>query len=157
MQESGKDICKVVDNIYTKDRKDLIFCPTGRTGNIELPNGVDTIKSKSFFGTGTDSIRISDDVTTIEDMAFSSSTIETAILGKNANSISRIFMSCNKIKSVVIDSQYIASMLGSNGFASSPEAIYIKNNITEIGTYITSNYELSNQNDREGYVKHVKK
>lgn len=62
---------KSIDGIlYTKDGKTLIKCPTMKTGDITVPEGVDTIKANAFYSSHIESLKLPDSLKDIETQAF---------------------------------------------------------------------------------------
>ena len=159
----GNATYKVEDNIlYSKDGKILYLIPTGRSGEIQIPEGVETIcNNASSYNTKLQKVVMSDTVETIQTNAFlSCSALEEVIIGKNVSSIiSPVFKTCNNLKTITIDSATIAELLTtqiSAGYLINvAETIYIKEDITTIGTYIISNYTIE-ATDKTGYIKYVK-
>ena len=70
------------------------------------------------------------------------------------------FLFCYNLKEVILDSKGIANKLinerSQGDLLRYAETIYIKSDITEIGSYITDTYNIV-ESDKEGYVKYVKK
>ncbi|MBQ3227276.1 MAG: leucine-rich repeat protein [Clostridia bacterium] len=64
---------KAIDGIlYTKDGKTLVMCPRGRSGKVNIPEGVVTIGDSSFYGCEKiTAVALSEGLTTIEGYAFS--------------------------------------------------------------------------------------
>ncbi len=56
--------------VYTADGKTLVAYPHGRTGSFHVPDGVEVIGTKAFYGSHLSELVLSDSVRTIEDCAF---------------------------------------------------------------------------------------
>lgn len=132
---------KIINNIlYTADEKDILKAPNCITG----------------------AVIIKDSVEKIEKWAFNECTIDSVTFGKNVTNIGdRAFQGCSKLSTIIIDSPIVAKITSATNFGwllnnSSVNNIYIKNNITEVGSYITENYQIV-ETDKEGYIKYVKK
>lgn len=87
--------------------------------------------------------------------------LEEVIIGENLETISGYaFYDSRKRQTVIIESSKISRQLNSKAASGNllnyAETIYIKSDITEIGSYITDNYNIV-ETDKEGYVKYVKK
>lgn len=62
---------RTIDGIvYTADGKTLVAYPRGRTGSFHVPDGVEVIGTKAFYGSRLSELVLSDSVRTIEDCAF---------------------------------------------------------------------------------------
>lgn len=156
---------KVEDNIlYSYDGTTLIRCPQGREEEeYTIIDGVDTIAEDAFnLCKKIKSIVISENVTTIGYMAFWASDIEQITIGKNVtNCVQNAFHSCSKLKTVIIDSTTIAGQIISQtscGYlVNVAETIYINEDITTVGSYITNTDNFTVEtSDKEGYIKYVK-
>ena len=67
--------------IYSKDMKQLLLCPQGKTGSISLPQGLTSIGKRAFYGcTSLTSITLPYGVKTIEEKAFAGCASITEIL-----------------------------------------------------------------------------
>ena len=157
--DGNEDKYKIENNIlYTADGKKLIFCPYGKAEDIIIPNYVETIGNYSFFAANVKTITIPDSVIKIGNGAFQSSAIESIIIGKNVKQIGgNAFLNCRKLKKVTINSDIVAGATNNSCYLlENRETIYIYSYITEIGSYITDNYGVTT-NDKEGYVKYIKK
>lgn len=160
--DSNNEEYKVEDNIiYSKDGKTLVLCPCGRTGDFTIPNSVEIIEKSAFYRNNLTSIVIPDSVTTIKDGSISeTSNLQNLIIGENVNNItSGSFWHCFNLNTIIIDSSYIISKctdLKSCGYlVENVKTIYIPESITDIGSYIISNYTQTDS-DRTGYVKYIK-
>lgn len=135
----GNEMYKVEDNVlYSKDGKTLVLFPAGRTGEFTVPDTVETIKGFSFACGRLTEITIPNSVTSIGNSAFRAS---------------------SSLKTVIIDSSSIASKItdyqSAGWLVSYANTIYIKENLTSIGSYITANYS-EETTDKEGYIKYIK-
>ena len=91
--------------LYDKDKSTLICCPAGKTGTIEIPDGITTIASAAFMDCShLTNISIPDTVHTIYDQAFSSCCSLTSI--SLPNGISSIgfntFYNCSSLTRISI-------------------------------------------------------
>lgn len=155
---------KVKDNVlYSKDGKILYLVPTGVTGELVIPDGVEIIYNRAVCAkTQISKVLISDTVTTIKGLAFADcSGLKEVIIGKNVSNIEdRGFTNCNNLKVVTIDSSVVASKITAQNSCErlvyGAQTIYIKVGITP-GSYITNidNFTQSTT-DKAGYVKYVK-
>ena len=69
------------------------------------------------------------------------------------------FLFCSNLKEVSIDSpdivKNIKTQTAQGNIVNYAETIYIKSDITEIGSYIKDNYQRP-ESDKDGYVKYIK-
>ena len=160
--DNTNNVYKVEDNIlYSADGKVLKLCPRGRTGDFVIPETVETIDQSAFGYTySLSSVTITDNVKQINTNAFNSSYIKSIVIGENVENIATgAFNNCKYLKNITIDSQAIAESLSISGscgnLLSSAEIIYLKEEITNVGDYITTNYTKTDS-DKTGYVKYIK-
>lgn len=159
--DSENEKYKVEDNVlYTKDGKTLVLVPKGRTGEFIVNDMVETIIGDVFTNTSITSVVISDSVTTISAYAFVGSGVQQVTIGKNVRNIGQhAFLNCNTLTTVLIDSETVAKALTSQTaccyLINKAETIYIKDDITEIGSYVLENYTPTDS-DKEGYIKYAK-
>ncbi len=57
--------------LYSKDGKELVCCPTGKTGRLTIPEGVKTIRSYAFSSSMLEEVTIPESVTRLDAGAFS--------------------------------------------------------------------------------------
>ena len=133
---------KIINNIlYSYDEKIVLKAPNATTGDIIIKNPTERIESWSFNQCSINSVLIGENVKYIGD---------------------RAFQDCSNLNTVVIDSSNIAKSItryNNCGWILSNSSInnlYIRSDITEIGSYITNNYQIT-ESDKEGYIKYVKK
>ena len=89
--------------------------------------------------------------------AFFGAYIKNIKIGKNVQTIGGNAFLTSDLKIVELDSANIAASTNNCGkLLENRETIYIKSDITEIGSYITDNYQIT-ESDKEGYVKYIKK
>ena len=128
----------VMDNIlYSKNGEKLIIVPRGMSGDITISSSARVIGKGAFYcNNKINQITIGENINTIEENAFPH---------------------CSQLKTIIIDSPAIAFSASNSSFLlENREKIYIKSSITEIGSYINNNYQLT-ESDKEGYIKYVKK
>lgn len=67
----GNDIFSAEDGVlYDKNKRRLVFCPEGKEGALQLPDGVTEIGASAFEGCSLTEIRLPDSVTEIGKCAF---------------------------------------------------------------------------------------
>lgn len=93
------------DIIYNSDKTILIRCPINKSGEIVIPDGVQTIGDNAFYKCNIDSVIIPDSVTDIEPFAFKESEIQYCKFGKGMTYIGiGMFYWCQKLGDVKIPS-----------------------------------------------------
>ena len=156
----------VEDNIlYSKDKKKIIKYPTGRTDDLIIKESVVEIAYAAFYNAQIKSVELNN-VTIVGKSAFQYSSIQDVKIGTDVETIGKLgFFGCKNLKTVTIDSASIARIItgiGRNNGGNAPagclidyaETIYIRNDITDIGSYILENYSPTTS-DKEGYIKYV--
>lgn len=69
--ESRVSRYRTVDGIlYSADMKTLILCPTGKTGEITIPDGVERIRKQAFFGSKINKVIFPDSLVRLQKEAF---------------------------------------------------------------------------------------
>ena len=131
--------------------------------NITIPSSVTSIGNSAFSScTGLTNITIPNLVTSIGNSAFYDCTGLTNItIPSSVTSIGNsAFSTCTSLTNVTIDSSTIAGGLentDSNGrLINYATTVYIKSDITTIGSKITSDYTKQGTSDKTGYDKYVR-
>lgn len=90
--------------IYSKDKKSLIFCPTGRQGNIIIPEGVECIASHAFCTCrGIQSVILPQSLKLIGDNAFSGSSLQEIDIPSQVTIIDeKAFEDCENLQTVTL-------------------------------------------------------
>jgi len=160
--EGNEDKYKLIgDIVFSKDEKTLLLCPTGKAGKYTIPDTTERIRSSAFQGSNIEYVEIPNSVTTMDDWIFySCNNLKEITIGTNIKGISgHTFSFCSELKNVIINSpdviKKITTQTAQGNIVNYAETIYIKSDITEIGSYITDNYEIT-ETDKEGYVKYIK-
>ena len=162
LSENNNSI-QVIDNVvYSLDGETLLMCPTGKSGEFVIPSNVKYINSSAFSGNNSlTKVVIPDGVETIEGYLFHGvSSLSEIIIGEKVKTVgAHAFTTASGLKTVVIKSNDIASQLISkeacNCLINVATTIYIRNDITNIGSYVQENYSIQ-ESDRDGYIKYVK-
>ena len=69
--ESRVSRYKTVDGIlYSADKKTLILCPAGKTGEVTIPDGVERIRKQAFFGSKISKVVFPDSLVRLQNEAF---------------------------------------------------------------------------------------
>ena len=147
----------IKDNIvYSNDKEKLLFCPSGINENVSILSDTKIIGTNAFFYSTMQTIEMPDSVIEIQSNAFFNAYIKNIKIGENLQTIGGNAFLNSSLNTVIIDSANIASSTNHRGkLLENRETIYIKSDITEIGSYITNNYQIV-ESDKEGYVKYVK-
>ena len=171
--------------LYSYDLSKIIKIPTGYEGDFNVRDSVTTIGNWAFYGcTKLTSLKSVGNITNIGVEAFNACRalenvgnlsnikrievdafhncpkLNNVIIGENAALIGgNAFIECYELKTVTIDSPTILKNITTNSASGSlvryANNIYIKDSITEIGSYITQNF-VSTDSDRDGYIKYEK-
>ena len=173
------------NTLYSKDKKNLILCLRKDSGEYIVPQSVETISNLAFYYSNVESIILNDNIKTLKDNVFRGTKIKNIVIPEKITNIPNLaFYQCpnletiqigsgvetignnntfgggTKIKTIIMDSPKIAkNITDQNSFAGLVkymETIYIKDGITEIGSYITENFSTATS-DKQGYTKYVKK
>ncbi len=117
--DSGNPIYASQEGIlYDKEKKTLLCCPGGKTGNVKLPQGLTTIGQSAFYGckslTG---IQLPKGLTTIGQSAFYGCSSLTGIqLPKGLTTIGQsAFSGCKSLTLVVVKGSYAETYAKENG------------------------------------------
>ena len=124
--------------LYNKSCTELICCPGGKTGDLIIPDSVNSIGYKAFdCCESLTSITIPDSVTSIKDEAFYHCTSLTSVtIPDSVTSISRyMFNDCTSLESVTIPDS--VTSIGDWAFynCTSLDSVTIPNSVTSIGFY----------------------
>ena len=147
--------------MYSANGKVLKLCPRGHTGDFVVPETVETIDQNAFAYTWSlSNIVITNNVKQINKNAFNSSYIKSIVIEENVQNIGTgAFNNCSYLKNVTINSSEIAGNLSTSSacgnLLNSTEIIYLKEEIADVGEYITTNYTQTDS-DKTGYVKYIK-
>ncbi len=122
--------------LYDKNRKELICCPEGKTGNIVIPVSVTSIGGSAFYGCSSlTRIELSEGVTSIRDNAFKDCRSLTGIeLPEGVTSIgSYAFYGCSSLTGVELPEG--VTSIGSYAFShcSSLTGVELPEGVTSIG------------------------
>ncbi len=171
--------------LYSKNKKTLIMCLLKDISEYTIPSCVTTVAPCAFAYSKIDKIITGENVTAVNSNGFRSAKSKEIIITDNVTSVggvqlcytcnnlekitigqgisvmgvNALFAGCSKLKTVVLRSSQIANGITAQGsyggIVNYAETIYIKEDITTIGSYITENFSVTTS-DREGYVKYVK-
>ena len=134
---SGNSFLKSLDGVvFSKDLKQLLRCPAGKSGNYNVPEGVTSIENGAFnWCSSLTSIAIPAGVTSIGSFAFSfCSSLTLIIIPDSVISIGEMaFRRCSSLPSIIIPEG--VTSIGRQAFAecSSLTSITIQEGITSIG------------------------
>lgn len=130
--------------VYTADKKTLIRCPVGKSGQVVIPDGVTTIGRHAFRSCKISEVVIPDSVTEIGMSAFTESHIQDFALGKGMTYIGKyMFSTCKNIKHIHIPS-HIKEIMSSAFSACNAEDIVLDEGVERIGL---NAFEVSTAND----------
>ncbi|MBP1536298.1 MAG: leucine-rich repeat protein [Ruminococcus sp.] len=105
--DSNNESLSSVDGIvYDKEKKNLLFCPQGKT-SVKVPDGVQTIGESSFYWCkNLKSVSLPDSLKTIGSGAFEScESLASVIIPKGVTEIGEYaFMNCKALESINVDS-----------------------------------------------------
>lgn len=185
INDDSKTFKVIDNVLYSYDLSKIIKVPTGYKGNFEMIDSVENIGNWSFFGctklrkvkfgsnikninagafwscTSLEEVENLDKAKTIEANAFHNCPkLNNVVINEDVNSIGgNAFVECLALKTVTIDSPKIVKNITSANSCGClvryVNTIYIKESITEIGSYITQNFDITDS-DRDGYIKYEK-
>lgn len=103
---------KTIDGIvYSADRKSLVFCPSGKTGFVNIPNGTERICDRAFVNSKISGVSMPDSMREIGTYAFlNCSNLEHIDFGRGIDRLgtsnrNQIMNNCNKMKRLEIPPQ----------------------------------------------------
>ena len=162
--ESNKEFYKVIDNVlYSADGKTLIIVPKGKS-IVTIADGTENLANNAFSRCyNIKNLDIPDSVKSIGNQCFGwDSQIKSYIIGENVKDVASgaFHMDSSSLSEVYIKSSTVAKNLTSQDSVGKlikfgVKNIYIKSDITDIGSYVTSNYT-ETTTDKTGYKKYVK-
>ena len=122
--------------LYNKGMTELIFCPMGREGNVEIPEGVTSIGRGAFWGchlvTG---VTLPEGLASIGEAAFGNciSLPEITVPASVAELGNAVFSGCSSLKEVKLASGELTGIASSAFSGSGLERISIPEGVTSIG------------------------
>ncbi len=122
--------------LFNHDGTQIIWFPTGKTGDYKLPPTITTIGENAFAGTSIDKLIIPATVTYISRGAFAGSTLTEIILPDNITNISEgMFQNCSSLTDVYLGAG--TEYIGNFAFdGTSVSSIFLA---AEIPPYVTDN------------------
>ncbi|MBR3953421.1 MAG: leucine-rich repeat protein [Oscillospiraceae bacterium] len=82
VSEDNENYCSEDGVVFSKDKKELVIVPYGRTGSYEVPEFVETIGYAAFCDTGINEIIIHEGVKTVESEAFFANGASVIFMGR---------------------------------------------------------------------------
>lgn len=185
INDDSKTFKVIDNVLYSYDLSTIIKVPTGYEENIEIIDSVENIGSGSFHGcTKLKKVKLGNNIKNINVAAFWSCTalekvenldrvrtiavdafhncpkLNNVVINEDVNSIGgNAFVECVSLKTLTINSPIIVkNITTANSYGCLTryaDTIYIKESITEIGSYITQNFDITDS-DRDGYIKYEK-
>ena len=129
---------------------------------VKLGNNIKNINVAAFWScTALEKVENLDRVRTIAVDAFHNCPkLNNVVINEDVNSIGgNAFVECVSLKTLTINSPIIVkNITTANSYGCLTryaDTIYIKESITEIGSYITQNFDITDS-DRDGYIKYEK-
>lgn len=109
---SSSCIFTTVDGIlYSKDKKTLIKCPTGKTGHVVIPDGTEFINDNAFLHSKISSVKFPENSISMGKDAFHGSTVSSINFGDSLTQIGgyekNVFANCNNLIEVEIPSSVL--------------------------------------------------
>ena len=98
--------------LYNRDVTEIIWFPTGKTGNYELPGGISTIGENAFYGTQITGLIVPESVVSISRGAFAGSSLTEISFPGNLRNISEgMLQNCASLRCVRLgkDTEYIGA------------------------------------------------
>lgn len=185
INDDSKTFKVIDNVLYSYDLSKIIKVPTGYKENFEMIDSVENIGNWSFWGctklrkvkfgsniknidagsfwscTSLEEVENLDKVKTIQIDAFHNCPkLNNVVINEDVNSIGgNAFVECVSLKTLTINSPIIVkNITTANSYGCLTryaDTIYIKESITEIGSYITQNFDITDS-DRDGYIKYEK-
>ncbi len=122
--------------LYNKDKTELIQCPEGKTGDIEIPSSVTSIGDSAFSDCSLSSIKIPSSVTSIGDSAFSGCSLSSIEIPNSVTSISdSTFSSCYDLNSIKIPSSVTSIEEWAFSYCDNLSSVEIPDSVTSIGDF----------------------
>ena len=135
---------RTIDGIvYSLDGKCLIACPTGRTGRVDIPEGVEEIARNAFKLGNLEEVYFPSTLKKVGDMAFfycknlKKVDFGTGLEMIGSNAEKQCFASCDNLKSIIIPPQ--VTSIGSRVFENSAVTSGFNNGVTD--TYTTAEHQ----------------
>ena len=122
--------------LFSKDMKQLLVCPTGKTGQLVIPEGVQHIENSAFANcVGLTEIKLPSSLTDIDISAFSgctglqSVTLQTGL----TNILDSAFSGCSSLKNIVLPQGVKTICMWAFADCSSLENVTIPSSVEYIG------------------------
>lgn len=116
VDEKNETYTSVNGVLYTKDKKTLVFCPIGITGDFKLLDSVEKVEEYAFFRSRITSI----DLNLVQNLAigsFSESSIETVSIPKTVVILNNAsFQYCKSLTTVIFEEDVKIDVLGMGSF-----------------------------------------
>lgn len=103
--EKNTEYVAIDDIVYTKDMKKLLCCVKSKTGNVEIPSGVEYIANDAFYHCKEiDSVKMPDSITEIGNFVFGDcKNLKQIIFSKNLKKMGTgCFIACEGLEAVDI-------------------------------------------------------
>lgn len=103
--EKNTEYVAIDDIVYTKDMKKLLCCVKSKTGNVEIPSGVEYIANDAFYHCKEiDSVKMPDSITEIGNFVFGNcKNLKQIIFSKNLKKMGTgCFIACEGLEAVDI-------------------------------------------------------
>lgn len=107
IEDGGSSYDDVMGVVFTADLKELIFCPCGYVGEVQIPSSVTTVNEKAFYGcSGVTAISFaggSEDLTIGKSAFMGCTGITEIVLPSNATSLGeKAFSGCTSLESITL-------------------------------------------------------
>lgn len=122
--------------LYRKDMKELICCPLGKEGNVEVPKGVTSIGKNAFSGCHlVAGVTLPEGLVSIGEAAFGNciSLSEITVPGSVAELGNAVFSGCTDLKKAELAAGNLKGIVSSAFSGSGLERISIPEGVTSIG------------------------
>lgn len=113
VSEMNPTFCDIDGVIFTKDKKELVYFPDGRTGEYFIPEGTETIKTDAFYHTSLTELYVPASVKLIESSAFGFGSFNLTIDEKN------------KVYAIIDDSLYGKAAMELIAYLGDNEEVYV--------------------------------
>ena len=137
VNEDNKYHCSIDGILYNKDATILIYCPSGKTGSVSIPNSTKDIDDYAFYGSSIESVIIPNSISKIPVGAFYlCGNLVSVIMPNSITTIERdAFRLCSKLLSIDIPDSVTSIEMRGFFDCSDLESVTLGKSVFAIGNY----------------------